>query len=291
MSAPRGIVRPDSDFPYGDDRHGIVCTRCGADVEADLCTTDGASEILLSPCCEVVVRPSRPDQRGLKKIARRWGEDVARTGFTVEPDVLTDHLDALGLTPLDFFLLHCIERRRRDRPEAWEDERTLAEKAGVSPGHARKRLHRMRSAGLIEWTRERGYGGRWEHRVYTRYGLAAACQLIAANRRADRPDLAGVAELLAELRHRASARGGSTDPPGAVVTTDPPGAVEVPPASSPPILQEQHHRASRSTTTDPGGATKQSPSTEALEADSPNGASDAHSRADAPHEDDESEAW
>lgn len=197
--------------------------------------------------------------RGRKAIAARWGEDVARTGFTVEPDVLTDNLEALGLTALDFFLLHCIERRRRERPEAWEDERTLAGRAGVTPGHARKRLHRMRSAGLIEWTRERGYGGRWEHRVYTRHGLTKVCALIAANRRADREELAGVAELLADLRHRASVRGGAADPPGAVdhrssVSGGGDGSTARIDAS-PPILEEQHHRSSRSTTTDPGGAT------------------------------------
>lgn len=313
MSAPRGIVRPDSDFPFTDERHGLVCTNCKKDVDVDFCTSDDASEILLSACCVTPVRPSRPDKRGRKAIAARWGDDTAACGFTATPNVLLAHLAALGLSPLDVVLLDLIELHRRESEQAWPGEALLAELAGVSVSQVGRRLRQMRTAGLIEWTRERGYGGQWSYRIYTRHGLTAVCGLLAANRRAQPDDdlpaeerrareRAGLPELLSKLAkaHRASVQcGGTTAHEGAVDHSASVRGGEQK-SAPPPRISAVDHRAPVQSTTAHQCATKQRQvEQEAKEPDSPKGASSRASRIDGAHEQladpfalpDEPEAW
>ena len=201
----------------------IECQDCQARYDrADVETWESGDDPLGCPACgcEGWMRGFLFREQKDKKVAARWGDDVAACGFVVKPNVLLEHSPALGLSALDLQLLDLLELHRRESAQAWPSEALLAELAGVSVSQVGRRLRRLRDRGLIEWTRERGHGGRWEHRVYTRHGLERVCQLLAANRRApDHPDLpaqerrvrerAGLADLLGELRdHRASVRGG-----------------------------------------------------------------------------------
>lgn len=206
-----GIVRANSDFPFGDPEHGLVCTHCGADVDADFCelTGDDADAPLLSPCCATVTRPSRPDQRGRKAMAARWGEDVAACGFVVTPNVLLEHLAALGLEALDCLLLELLESRRRGdsvsaSTPAFPSVGWLASRADTSDATVKRRLGAMVEAGLLE-RQERRRPGTQRHlpSAYRRVGLTAVLDLIAGNRRAGRDDLENVPRLRAELRAHA----------------------------------------------------------------------------------------
>lgn len=267
-----------------------VCVHCHAIAECGYVDTDEA-------CIDcgaggVIVRDVL--SRGRKAIAARWGEDVARTGFTGTPNVLLAHLTALKLKPLDHLLLELIEMHRRESEEAWPSEQTLADLTDMSVSQVGRRLRGLRQRGLIEWTRSRGYAGQWGHRIYTRHGLARVCQLIAANRRADQDEWQGVSELLDELAkeatHRASARGGATAHQRPVDHTASVRGGEPQMSAPPPRTSAVDHSASvQSTTAHQCATNKRQVEAEANEPDSPYGASLALSRDDGPPDESDDE--
>lgn len=241
-----------------------VCVHCHAIAEGGFVDTD-------ERCIEcgqggVIVRDVL--DRGRKAIAARWGEDTARTGFTGTPNVLLEHLVTLGLSPLDVVLLDLIELHRRESEQAWPSEARLAELSGKSVDTVGRRLRRLRERGLIEWTHERGVDGRWAHCTYTRKGLTAVCALLAANRRAEHDETAGLDDLLAELDHTAVVQGGE------------------PSNASPHCTDAASHTAPVQPATRHQCSTKQRQvEAEANETESSNEASDALSRADVPQDD------
>jgi hypothetical protein len=155
--------------------------------------------------------PRDPVRRDERSMAKRWGEHVAACGWTATPNVLLDHLGALGLDTVDVTLLALLERHRMTANEqAWPSRATLARLAGKSEHYVGRRLGRLVARGLIERHERPRRGGHWPGSGYTRSGLTRALQLIAANRRAGKPEDDGLAKLLDELDRSAPMHSPST---------------------------------------------------------------------------------
>lgn len=172
----------------------LVCVHCGSITDGERCHECGGGGAVAHDVAA----------RGRKAMSARWGEDVAACGFTSTPNVLLEHLPALGLEAVDLVLLELLEKFRRGGPghlvRPGVDH--LAERIGLGERQTRRRLDELVRRGLIEREARPGERGRWPHNEYTRHGLTAALTLIAANRRAGlkgEAELEGLAALLDEL--------------------------------------------------------------------------------------------
>ncbi len=242
----------------------LVCLACGAAVsgdEASAAIVERDADPRCPSCGKAQLVERDPERTGAKAVARRWGEEEP-LGFVATPNALLEHAVAVGLAAVDVFLLELLElHRRTGRPDepAWPSDARLAALAGCSPGHVRKRLHGLRAAGLIEWELQRHGRHRAERRI-TRHGLTRVANLLLANRRTGLDDLAGLPELLVELRSSRRGPPLSSAPPGAELDVAPipearssgPGFVSADGSSAPrgaeaPLLEARKLRSQRRT--------------------------------------------
>lgn len=86
-----------------------------------------------------------------RKVASKWGEKLAESGWTSFPNVIFERQQALQLSPLDInILLHLAGSWWNAESNPYRSKKTLALAIGVTPRTIQRRIEEMERWGYIK---------------------------------------------------------------------------------------------------------------------------------------------